>query len=126
MKYVNPFHSKEALSKHIDYCYSNEAVKVDIPEEKTTISFNNIQKSMRMPFIVYADFGSFIKQIDTCEPNPNKSYRKQYQKHTPSSFCYYIKCFDYNDYTKDPFTYTAKTNDENVAQKFVEMLEEDV
>ena len=126
MKCLNPFHSQEALSKHIQYCYSNEAVKVDMPEEKTTISFKNIQKSMRMPFIVYADFESFIKPIDTCEPNPTKSYTKQYQKHTPSSFCYYIKCFDDNVYTKDPVTYTAKTNDEDVAQKFVEMLEEDV
>ena len=126
MKCLNPFHSQEALSKHIDYCYSNEAVKVDMPDEETTISFKNIQKSMRMPFIVYADFESFVKPIDTCEPNPSKSYTKQYQKHTPSSFCYYIKCFDDNVYTKDPVTYTAKTNDEDVAQKFVEMLEEDV
>ena len=79
-----------------------------------------------MPFIVYADFESFIKPIDTCEPNPNKSYTKQYQEHTPSSFCYYIKCFDDDVYTKDPVTYTAKTKDEDVAQKFVEMLEDDV
>ena len=126
MKCLNPFKTQEALSKHIDYCYSNEAVKVDMPDEETTISFKNIQKSMRMPFIVYADFESFIKLIDTCEPNPSKSYTKQYQKHTPSSFCYYIKCFDDNVYAKDPVTYTAKTNNEDVAQKFVEMLEEDV
>ena len=126
MKCLNPFHSQEALSKHIDYCYSNQAVKVDMPEEKTTITFKNIQKSMRMPFIVDADFESFIKPIDTCEPNQNKSYTKQYQKHTPSSFCYYMKCFDDSVYTKDPVTYTAKTNDEDVAQKLVEMLEDDV
>ena len=67
-----------------------------MPEEETAISFKNIHKSMRMPFIVYADFESFIKPIDTCEPNPNKSYKKQYQKHIPSSFCYYIKYFDDN------------------------------
>ena len=42
MKCLNPFKTKEALSKHIDYCYSNEAVKVDMPEEETTISFKNI------------------------------------------------------------------------------------
>ena len=53
MKCLNPFHSQEALSKHIDYCYSNEAVKVDMPDEETTISFKNIQKSMRMHGNVY-------------------------------------------------------------------------
>ena len=32
--------------------------------------------------------------MQSCEPNPESSYTKQYQKHEPSSFCYYIKCFD--------------------------------
>ena len=79
-----------------------------------------------MPFIVYADFESFIKPIDTCEPNPKNSYTKQYQKHTPSSFGYYIKCFDDEIYPPNLVTYTASTGNEDVAQIFVNMLEEDV
>ena len=110
----------------MEYCYSNDAVKVEMPEEGSTISFNNFNRSMRVPFIVYADFESFIKPIDTCESNPDKSYTKQYQKHTPSSFCYYIKCFDDKVYSKAPVTYTVKTDDEDVAQRFVDMLEADV
>ena len=109
----------------MEYCYSNEPVKIEMPEEGSTISFNHLHKSMRVPFIVYADFESFIKPIDTCNPNPEISYTKQYQKHTPSSFCYYIKCFDDKVYSKDPVTYTAKTDGEDVAQKCVEMLEAD-
>ena len=79
-----------------------------------------------MPFIVYADFESFIKPIDTCEPNPKNSYTKQYQKHTPSSFGYYIKCFDDEIYPPNLVTYTASTGNEDVAQIFVNMLEENV
>ena len=41
-----------------------------MPEEGTTLSFENYDGSMRVPFIVYADFESFIKPIDTCGPNP--------------------------------------------------------
>ena len=126
MRCLNPFHSQESLDKHLEYCSTHEAVKTEMPGEGTILSFKNYNRSMRVPFIVYADFESFIKPIDTCEPNPEKSYTKQYQKHTPSSFCYYIKCFDDEVYYQNPVTYTASTENEDVAQLFVNMLEEDV
>ena len=126
MRCLNPFHSQESLDKHLEYCSAHEAVKIEMPGEGTTLSFKNYNRSMRVPFIVYADFESFIKPIDTCGPNPENSYTKQYQKHTPSSFCYYIKCFDDEVYYQNPVTYTASTDNEDVAQIFVNMLEEDV
>jgi hypothetical protein len=110
----------------MEYCYSNESVKIEMPEERSFVSFKNFNRSMRVPFIVYADFESIIKPIDTCESNPDKSYTKQYQKHTPLSFCYYIKCFDDKIYSQEPVTYTAESENEDVAQKFVNMLEADV
>lgn len=76
---------------------------------------------MRVPFIVYAEFESFIKPIDTCQPNPENSYTKQYQKPTSSSFCYYIKSYDDIVYSQPPVVYTAECS-----TKFVNMLEEDV
>ena len=126
MRCLNPFHSQESLDKHLEYCSTHEAVKTEMPGEGTTLSFKNYNRSMRVPFIVYADFESFIKPIDNCGPNPENSYTKQYQKHTPSSFCYYIKCFDDEVYYQNPVTYTASTDNEDVAQIFVNMLEEDV
>ena len=60
--------------------------------------------------------------MQSCEPNPESSYTKQYQKYEPSSFCYYIKCFDDEVYKPKLVTYTG----EDAAQKFVEMLEEDI
>ena len=126
MRCLNPFHSQESLDKHLEYCSTHEAVKIEMPGEGTILSFKNYNRSMRVPFIVYADFESFIKPIDTCRPSPENSYTKQYQKHTPSSFCYYIKCFDDEVYYQNPVTYTASTDNEDVAQIFVNMLEEDV
>ena len=105
---------------------SHKAVKVEMPKKGATLSFGNFNRSMRVPFVVYADFECVTKPIDTCEPNPENSYTKQYQKHKPSSFCYYIKCFDDKVYSKDPVTYTAKSDDEDIAQEFVDMLEEDI
>ena len=124
MRCLNPFHSQESLDKHLEYCSAHEAVKIEM--SGGTLSFKNWNRNMRVPFVVYADFESFIKPIDTCGPNPENSYTKQYQKHTPSSFCYYIKCFDDEVYHQNPVTYTASTENEDVAQIFVNMLEEDV
>ena len=67
-----------------------------------------------------------LKPIDTCRPNPEMSYTKQYQKHVPVSFCYYIKCFDDNIYFQKPDTYTAQNENDDVSKKFVTMLEDDI
>ena len=60
--------------------------------------------------------------MHSCDPNPKSSYTKQYQKHEPSSFCYYIKCFDDGIYKPKLVRYTGG----DAAQKFVDMLEEDI
>ena len=60
--------------------------------------------------------------MQSCDPNPGSSYTKQYQKHEPSSFCYYIKCFDDEVYKPILVSYMG----EDAVQKFVEMLEEDI
>ena len=94
LRCLNPFTSQESLGEHMEYCSKNEAVKIEMPKEGSIIEFQNFNRSMRVPFIVYADFESLIKPLNTCEPNPENSYMKKYQEHKPSSFCYYIKCFD--------------------------------
>ena len=60
--------------------------------------------------------------MQSCNPNPEGSYTKQYQNYEPSSFCYYIKCFENEVYEPKLVSYTG----EDAAQKFVEMLEGDI
>ena len=93
-----------------------------MPKEGTILKLKNYDRKERIPFIVYADFECFIKPIQTCEANPDSNYTKQYQKHDPTSFCYYIKCFDDEVYQPKLESYTGK----DAAQKFVEMLEKDI
>ena len=81
---------------------------------------------MRVPFIVYADFESFTPQLSTCQPNPDKSYTKSYQKHIPSGFCYHIKCFDDTLYSEEPVTFVKEHNDDDVAQKLLDTLEKNI
>ena len=93
-----------------------------MPVKGTMLKFKNYHRRERVPFIVYADFECFIKPIQSCDPDDKESYTEQYQKHEPSSFCYYIECFDDKVYKPKIVSHTG----EDAAQKFVEMLEEDI
>ena len=119
---LNTFWCQKALNKHLEYCAKHEAVKIEMPQKGTMLKFKNYHRSERVPFIVYADFECYNKPIQSCEPNPQSSYTKQYQKHEPSSFCYYIKSFDDKVYEPVIRHYTG----EDAGQKFVKMLEEDI
>ena len=110
------------MNKHEEYCNEYEAVKIELPKKGTMLEFKNYHRMEEVPFFVYADFECFIKPMQSCEPNPESSYTKQYQKHEPSSFCYYIKCFDDEVYEPKLVRYTG----ECAVQKFVEMLEMDI
>ncbi|WAR02549.1 hypothetical protein MAR_009107 [Mya arenaria] len=128
---LNSFNSEESLGKHKEYCDSNDAVKIEMLEEGSTLNFKHFFKSMRVPFIVYADFESFTQKLDTAQPNLDESYTKQYQKHTPSGFCYYIKCFDDGvdkiiNLKQNPIIYTKQTEDDDVSQIFVDSLEQSI
>ena len=125
---LSPFNTKERLDEHLESCSAHDVVKVVMPKEGSTLKFKNFFKQMRVPFIVEADFESFTEKMkDTSRPDPKKkSYTKRYQKHTPSGFCYHIKCFDKSVYKQEPVIYTKQPEDEDVAQTFVEMLERDL
>ena len=86
----NSFNTSESLNKHKEYCYENKSVKITMPPQNTYLRFKNFHHSEKAPFAVYADFESLIKPLDNCDPDPNKSYTKKYQKHEPISFSYYI------------------------------------
>ena len=97
-----------------------------MPKKGSILKFENFFRKMRVPFVVYVDFECFTEKLDTTQPNPKQSYTKQYQKHTPSGFCYYIKCFDDSVYKQEPVIYTKQSEDEDVAQIFFEKLVKDL
>ena len=132
----NSFNSPDSLNKHKEYCYNNECVKIVMPQQGTFLRFKNFLHSEKALFAIYADFESLIKPMDNCNPDPNKSYTKKYQKHEPISFSYYIECFDnslckqiFNDDTKRKqlkgYTKT-KPEGEDAIDVFIKWLEDDV
>jgi len=78
---------------------------------------------MRVPVVVCADFESFTNPIDSCQPDPDRSFTKAYQKHEPSGFCFRVKCLDKSS---EPILFTKTREEENVADIFVDMLEKEI
>ena len=123
----NGFNTTDALNKHKEYCYNNECVKIVMPPPGTYLKFKNFLHSEKAPFAIYADFESLIKPMDNCDPDPNKSYTKKYQKHEPVSFSYYIKSFNESVYESRLRGYIKeKPEDPDAMDIFIKCLEEDV
>ena len=123
----NSFNSPETLEKHKEYCYENESVKTTMPPPGTYSRFKNFLHSEKAPFAVYADFESLIKPMDNCDPDPNKSYTKKYQKHKPISFSYYINSSIDGVFKPVLRKYTkTKPEDADAMDVFIKWLEEDV
>ena len=111
----------ELLQKHVSHCSSNETVSVRMPPRNTMLCFNNYHKQLPIPFVVYADFECFTKPMNTCSPNPEKSYTYNYQKHEPSGFCFYIKGI-VPGITFEPIIYTKTKSTDDISKIFVSKL----
>ena len=123
----NSFKTPDSLNNHKEYCYNNECVKITMPPPGTFLRFKNFLHSEKAPFAIYADFESLIKNMDNCDPDPNKSYTKKYQKHEPTSFSYYINSSIDGVYKPVLRKYTkTKPEDADAMDVFIKWLEEDV
>ena len=124
---LNGFDTMEKLEKHKEYCDEEESIKINMPKPDTFIKFKNFLHGERAPFVIYADFESILKPLETCEPDPNKSYTLKYQKHEPASFSYYIKSFDESVYKSEQRTYIKENEeDPDPIDVFLNWLESDV
>lgn len=91
---LHGFCRNDLLEEHIPYCLPHGPQKLSFPtsEEKQWGQFSNISKQLRVPFVIYADFESYVTPIQSCHPNPNISSTTAYQKHEPAGFSYMVKC----------------------------------
>ena len=114
------FTKQELFEKHSRYCSTNETVAEKMPARNTTLKFQNYYKQLPMPYVVYADFECFTKQLETCEPYPHDSYTYSYQKHEPSGLCLYLKGLDGINKLFNPIIYTKQSGpkDEDIASIF--------
>jgi hypothetical protein len=122
---LNAFGSSELLEKHLELCSNNNYQRHEYPKPGSTTKFENYGKIQTFPFVIYPDFECYIKELDAKEQKPDESSTIQYQKHNPSGFCYYVKCFDDTIYKPKLVHYTQQHEGEDITKKFVDMLVEE-
>ena len=90
-----------------------------MPTKNTILNFQNHFKKLPIPFTIYADFECFTIPMNSCQPDPKKSYTQGYQKHEPSGYCLYLKALDGMEVNFKPIVYKKKTKDEDISKSFI-------
>ena len=120
-KCLSHYTKEELLENHISYCGKNETVAVKMPNN-SILKFKSHFKKLPIPFTIYADFECFTIPVNSCQPNPDKSFTLGYQKHEPSGYCLYLKALDGINTNFKPIVYTKKTPDEDISKRFIKHL----
>ena len=61
-------------------------------ENNRIIKYNQGEKSIRSPFIIYADLECLLEKISTCYNNLEESSTTEINKHTPSGYSLFTHC----------------------------------
>ena len=61
-------------------------------EDNKILKYNPGKKSMKFPFIIYANLESLLEKMNTCHNNPKKSSTSKINKHTPSVYSLFTHC----------------------------------
>ena len=110
------FSSEKVLEDHGKDCLLiNGAQNVKL--EKGFIEFKNYSRQILVPFKIYADFKSLLKNVDCGIDNDCFSNNRKYQDHVPFSFAYKLVCID-DKFSKDAVLYRGK----NSVYKFIQCI----
>ena len=61
-------------------------------EDNKIIKYNHGEKSMKAPFIIYADLECLVEKISNCYNNPEESSTTEINEHTPSGYSLLTHC----------------------------------
>ena len=87
------FRTKNKLEEHKNICENHEYCHVGMPtKDNNIIKYNQGEKSIKLPFVVYVDLECLLEKISTCHHNPEESSTTEINKHTPSGYSLFTHC----------------------------------
>ena len=125
------FSSERVLANHVNNCLTiNGAQAINMPKQgENILKFNNLNKQLPVPFVIYADFEAITKKVQGCEQSEEmkkdkdrKSYKEAYQTHEDCGYGYKVICCYDDKYSKHTLIYRG----ENAVYKFMEKMLEEV
>ena len=103
------YSAENKLKKHKKVCENHDYCYLEMPKEDNKIvKYSHGEKSMKVPFISYADLESLLEKVGTCHSNPEKSSTTKINKHTASGYSLLTHCSF--DTTKSKFDYHRGKN----------------
>ena len=112
---LNCFHSyatHNKLKKHERVCNSHGYCRVNMPKEHEKIKYLPGEKSLKVPFIVYADLECLLKKVQSSQNNLENSYIEKNVKHKPSGYAWCSIC-SFDDTKNRRYFYRRKKTFEN-------------
>ena len=127
MRCLTRFTKAHTLVEHEKYCngVNGRPTKIDMPEEgENILAFQNHQKQMKAPYVIYADFEALVKKIQGCERYSEsekkcKSYTEKTEWHEACGYSYIIVKSD------GEVTGSKVYRGENAVKSFLESIMEE-
>ena len=87
------YSTRNKLEEHKKICENHDYCNVERPnEDNKIIKYNQGEKSIKLPFIIYADLECLLEKTSTCYNNPKESSTTEINKHTPSGYSLFTHC----------------------------------
>ena len=87
------YRTENKLEAHKKICENHDYCRVEMPTKNNNIvKYNHGEKSMKLPFVIYADLECLLEKMSTCINNPNESSTSKTNKHTPSGYSIFTHC----------------------------------
>ena len=84
---IHSFRTKKKLKLHKNVRKNHDNCHLKMPQEFNKIlKYNQSQKSMMIPFIIYGKTESLLEKIQTCQNNPEKSFTTKVTTHTACDY----------------------------------------
>ena len=100
---LNFFHSyrtENKLEAHKKICEKHDYCHVEMPTKNNNIiKYNHGEKSMKLPFVIYADLECLLEKISTCINNPSESSTTKINKHNHRAIQYLLIVHSINQKT---------------------------
>jgi hypothetical protein len=109
---LHGFSTQTLLNEHTALCSTHAPQKIKMPVDET-VMFQSQHKQLKVPFVIYADFESYLEKIDENQI----SATIKYAKHVPSGFAYKVVS-SVDKYTKPTVVYRG----ENVVEEFLQQI----
>ena len=90
---LHSYRTKSKLKKHEKICKNHDFCNLKMSDaDNNILESKPRKKSLKHPFIIYADLECLLLKMNTCNNNPNKSFTTAKALHKPSGYSLLTSC----------------------------------